>query len=149
MATPMGWGLFMRIRLVSLLLLLTTGGAASTLKRRQQLAESKIVSQQDLDERIADLAGKQAAVKSNHANVDRLEALAGYKRVLGPFDGVVTARETDVGALINAGSSSAPAMIVVSDTTKLRVYVNVPPIFCALYQNRDKSRDLRSGVLRP
>jgi membrane fusion protein, multidrug efflux system len=103
--------------------------SGATLKRRQPLAESKIISQQDLDERIADLASKQAAVKSNQANVERLEALAGYKKVLTPFDGVVTARGTDVGALINAGSSSAPAMFVVSDTTKLRVYVNVPQSF--------------------
>ena len=43
-----------------------------------------------------------------------------------PFDGVVTARDTDVGALINAGGGTGPAMFVVSDITKLRVYVNVP-----------------------
>jgi RND family efflux transporter MFP subunit len=98
----------------------------ATLKRRQSLANSNIISQQDLDERVADLASKQASVKSNQANVDRLEALTGYKKVIAPFDGVVTARETDVGALINAGSSSAPPMFVVSDTGKLRVYVNVP-----------------------
>ena len=101
----------------------------ATLKRRQSLANSRIISQQDLDEKTADLASKQAAVKSNQANVDRLEALAGYKNVLAPFDGVITARDTDVGALINAGSSSAPPMFVVSDTTKLRVYVNVPQSF--------------------
>ena len=101
----------------------------ATLKRRQSLADSRIISQQDLDERIADLASKQAAVKSNQANVERLEALAGYKNVLAPFDGMITARETDLGALINAGSSSAPPMFVVSDTSKLRVYVNVPQSF--------------------
>jgi RND family efflux transporter MFP subunit len=55
--------------------------------------------------------------------------MAGYKKVLAPFDGMITSRETDVGALINAGSSSAPAMFVVSDTSKLRVYVNVPQSF--------------------
>ncbi|MBO0765774.1 MAG: efflux RND transporter periplasmic adaptor subunit [Hyphomicrobiaceae bacterium] len=103
--------------------------AEATLKRRQSLIEANIVSKQDLDEKAADLAIKQAAVKSNQANVDRLEALAGYKKVLAPFDGVVTARDTDVGALINSGSSSAPAMFVVSDLSKLRVYVNVPQSF--------------------
>ncbi len=103
--------------------------AEATLKRRQSLADSKIISQQDLDERIADLASKQASVKSNQANVDRLEALAGYKKVVAPFGGIVTARETDVGALINAGSSSAPAMFTISDISKLRVYVNVPQAF--------------------
>jgi membrane fusion protein, multidrug efflux system len=101
----------------------------ATLKRRQTLIDANIVSKQDLDEKAADLAIKQAAVKSNQANVDRLEALAGYKRVLAPFDGVITARDTDVGALINAGSSSAPAMFVVSDLSKLRVFVNVPQSF--------------------
>jgi RND family efflux transporter MFP subunit len=101
----------------------------ATLKRRQTLADAKITSAQDLDERMADLASKQAAVKSNQANVERLEALAGYKKVLAPFDGVVTARDTDVGALINAGSSAAPAMFVISDTSKLRAYVNIPQSF--------------------
>ena len=79
----------------------------ATLKRRQTLADARITSQQDLDERMADLASKQAAVKSGQANVDRLEALASYKMVTAPFDGFVTARDTDVGALINSGSTSS------------------------------------------
>ena len=57
---------------------------------------------------------------------ERLEALAGYKKITVPFDGVVTARDTDVGALISAGGGVGPAMFVVSDVSKLRVYVNVP-----------------------
>src|SRR6185369_13897038 len=73
-----------------------------------------------------DLANKKAAVNSGQANVERLEALAGYKKITVPFAGVVTSRDTDVGALINAGGGSGPAMFVVSDITKLRVYVNVP-----------------------
>ena len=81
---------------------------------------------QEIDERTADLANKKAAVNSGQANVERLEALAGYKKITVPFDGVVTARDTDVGALINAGGGAGPAMFVVSDITKLRVYVNVP-----------------------
>ncbi|MGG6496131.1 UNVERIFIED_CONTAM: efflux RND transporter periplasmic adaptor subunit, partial [Bacteroidetes bacterium 56_B9] len=67
-------------------------------------------------------------VKAGRANVDRLEALSGYKRLVAPFDGIVTARDTDVGALINAGSAGAP-MFVVSSTKKLRVYVNVPQTY--------------------
>ena len=62
---------------------------------------------QEIDERTADLANKKAAVNSGQANVERLEALAGYKKITVPFDGVVTARETDVGALINAGGGRA------------------------------------------
>ncbi|OAF11211.1 efflux RND transporter periplasmic adaptor subunit [Bradyrhizobium neotropicale] len=98
----------------------------ATLNRRKTLVASNFVSAQEIDERTADLSNKNAAVHSGQANVERLEALAGYKKITAPFDGVVTARDTDVGALINAGGGSGPAMFVVSDITKLRVYVNVP-----------------------
>src|SRR5882672_7329097 len=98
----------------------------ATLTRRKSLLASNFVSMQEIDERTADLANKKAAVNSGQANVERLEALAGYKKITVPFDGVVTARDTDVGALINAGGGSGPAMFVVSDITKLRVYVDVP-----------------------
>jgi membrane fusion protein, multidrug efflux system len=98
----------------------------ATLTRRKTLVASNFVSAQEIDERTADLSNKKAAVNSGQANVERLEALAGYKKITVPFDGVVTARDTDVGALINAGGGSGPAMFVVSDITKLRVYVNVP-----------------------
>jgi RND family efflux transporter MFP subunit len=106
--------------------------AEATLKRRKTLAAAYITSQQDLDERTADLGSKRAAVKASQANVDRLEALSAYKRVTAPFDGTVTARDTDVGALINAGGSAGPPMFVVSSTRKLRVYVNVPQAFVPL-----------------
>jgi RND family efflux transporter MFP subunit len=140
----------------------------ATLKRRQALASSHIVSQQDLDERTADLGIKQAAVKSSQANVDRLLALAAYKNVTAPFDGIVTARDTDVGALINAGAG-AP-MFVISDTRRLRVYVNVPqsfvPVirigartaisvpeypdktFTAVVESSSQSVDMASGTMR-
>ena len=98
----------------------------ATLTRRRSLIASNFVSMQEIDERTADLSNKKAAVNSGQANVERLEALAGYKKITVPFDGVVTARDTDVGALINAGGGTGPAMFVVSDISKLRVYVNVP-----------------------
>src|SRR3954471_16730732 len=98
----------------------------ATLTRRKSLIASNFVSMQEIDERSADLSNKKAAVKSGQANVERLEALARYKKSAIPFDGIVTARDTDVGALINAGGGSGPAMFVVSDISKLRVYVNVP-----------------------
>jgi len=100
--------------------------SAATLKRRQTLLASNFVSLQEIDERTADLSSKNAQVKAMQANVDRLQALTGYKRVEAPFDGVVTERNTDVGALINGGTGSGAAMFVVSDIKKLRVYVNVP-----------------------
>jgi RND family efflux transporter MFP subunit len=98
----------------------------ATLNRRKSLIASNFVSMQEIDERTADLSNKKAAVNSGQANVERLEALAGYKKITVPFDGVVTARDTDVGALINAGGGSGPPMFVISDIRKLRVYVNVP-----------------------
>jgi membrane fusion protein (multidrug efflux system) len=97
-----------------------------TLARRKTLIASNFVSMQEIDERTADLSNKNAAVNSSQANVERLEALAGYKKITVPFDGIVTARNTDVGALINAGGGSGPPMFIVSDIRKLRVYVNVP-----------------------
>src|SRR5580692_3010251 len=103
--------------------------SAATLERRKTLIPSNFVSMQEIDERTADLSNKKAAVNSGQANVERLEALAGYKKITVPFDGVVTARDTDVGALINAGGGSGPAMFVISDISKLRVYVNVPQTY--------------------
>jgi RND family efflux transporter MFP subunit len=104
----------------------------ATLNRRKTLVASNFVSAQEIDERTADLSAKKAAVNSGQANVERLEALAGYKKITAPFDGVVTERNTDVGALISAGSSAGPAMFVVSDIARLRVYVNVPQTYAPL-----------------
>jgi membrane fusion protein, multidrug efflux system len=101
----------------------------ATLTRRKTLIASNFVSMQEIDERTADLSNKLANVKAGQANVERLEALAGYKKITVPFDGVVTARDTDVGALINAGGGSGPAMFIISDISKLRVYVNVPQTY--------------------
>jgi RND family efflux transporter MFP subunit len=70
-----------------------------------------------------------AQVKAARANVDRLAAEEGFKHLIAPFDGVVTARETDIGALINVGAAGGSELFVVSDTSKLRVYVNVPQNF--------------------
>jgi RND family efflux transporter MFP subunit len=101
----------------------------ATLARRKTLVASNFVSMQEIDERTADLSNKKAAVKAGQANVERLEAMSGYKSISAPFDGVVTARDTDVGALINAGGGSGPPMFVVSDISRLRVYVNVPQTY--------------------
>jgi RND family efflux transporter MFP subunit len=98
----------------------------ATLARRRTLIASNFVSMQEIDERTADLSNKNAAVNASQANVERLEALAGYKKITVPFDGVVTSRQTDIGALINSGGGTGPAMFVVSDIKKLRVYVDVP-----------------------
>jgi RND family efflux transporter MFP subunit len=102
--------------------------AQTTAKRWETVLKSGAVAKQDVDEKVADQNAKLAMVKSAQANVDRLVAMKAFARITAPFDGTVTARDTDVGALINAGSGSAsgPQLFVVSDTRKLRVYVNVP-----------------------
>jgi RND family efflux transporter MFP subunit len=97
-----------------------------TLQRGQSLITSRAISQQDLDQRAADSSNKQGLVRSAQANLDRLRVLERYKHLVAPFDGLVTARTTDIGALINAGSGGGPPMFVVSQIDKLRAYVNVP-----------------------
>ena len=97
----------------------------ATLKRGQSLINSYAISQQDLDQRAADASNKQGLVRAAQANLDRLRVLEQYKRIVAPFDGLVTTRTTDVGALINAGGGGPP-LFVVSETSKFRVYVNVP-----------------------
>ncbi len=93
--------------------------AMATLERGQQLIGSGAVSKQTLDQRAADAQSRQGLLRSAQANLDRLKVLERYKRITAPFDGLVTARTTDVGQLINAGGGGA-ALFVVSDTNKLR-----------------------------
>jgi len=100
--------------------------ASSTAERWQSLLASDSVSRQEVDERTGDLAAKQSNVKAAQANVDRIQALQHYTRLTAPFDGVVTARNTDVGALISVGGAPGTELFVVSDLRKLRIYVNVP-----------------------
>lgn len=100
--------------------------AGKTAKRWQSMVGSDAVSKQEADEKANDLAVKQAVVKAMQANVERMQALKGFTRILAPFTGSVTARSTDVGALINAGSGGGTELFVISDTRKLRLYVSVP-----------------------
>jgi RND family efflux transporter MFP subunit len=103
--------------------------ASVTAQRWQTLGGSNAVAKQAVDEKSGDLTVKQALTKAARANVDRLVVLSDFKRVLAPFDGTVTTRNTDVGALINADSSAGLALFVISDTKKLRVTVSVPQNF--------------------
>jgi RND family efflux transporter MFP subunit len=100
--------------------------AAVTSMRWQSLVKKDAVSQQDADEKATDAHSKHAAVQAAEANVQRLMALEDFKRIAAPFDGIVTARETDVGALINAGSGQGPELFRVADIHKMRIYVRVP-----------------------
>ena len=97
--------------------------------RWKGLLEHNAVSPQDADTRAATAQATKATADSAEANVKRLEELESFKRVVAPFDGVVTARNTDVGALINAGQSAGSQLFRVADTARLRVYVQVPEQF--------------------
>ena len=89
-----------------------------------QEQESK---QADYNSAIARVRAAQAEAAADQGEVDRLQALEGFKKILAPFDGVVTARETDIGALINAGSgNNGPELFRVADIHEMRVYVQVP-----------------------
>jgi RND family efflux transporter MFP subunit len=79
-----------------------------------------------VDQRTFTWNANIAQVKAAQANVDQLVAEEGFKRLIAPFDGIVTERDTDIGALINVGASGGQQLFVVSETRKLRVYVNVP-----------------------
>ncbi|WP_158880553.1 efflux RND transporter periplasmic adaptor subunit [Rhodanobacter sp. L36] len=101
--------------------------ASTTAKRWQSMLKSDSVSKQEVDEKTGDFTAKQAMANAARANVERINAMKNYTRIVAPFDGVITARNTDVGALINAGSGgNGQALFEVSDVRKLRVYVQVP-----------------------
>ena len=103
--------------------------AETTNQRWQKMLSATSVSKQEADEKSSDFEARKAEVAAQRANVDRLQAMAGFKRVVAPFDGTVTARKTDLGALINAGSGSGPELFRVADTHKLRIYVDVPQAY--------------------
>jgi RND family efflux transporter MFP subunit len=95
-------------------------------ERWQSLAGTDAVATQDVDQRTFTWNADIAQVKAAQAYVDLLVTEEGFKRLVAPFDGVVTARDTDIGDLINVGSAGGAELFEVSDTSKLRVYVDVP-----------------------
>jgi RND family efflux transporter MFP subunit len=107
--------------------------SALTAQRWQNLLPLDAVSKQDAEEKQEDLESKSSAVRSAQANLDRLNALKGFAKIVAPFDGVVTKRTIDIGALVNAGSPSSPSepLFTVSDIHVLRLYVNVPQDYSA------------------
>ena len=113
--------------------------AAVTAKRWTRLLTQDAVSRQESDEKSGDLAVKTAQVNAAQANVDRLLAMKAFSRIVAPFDGVVTARKTDIGALINAGAGATTSseLFDVAKVDRLRLYVSVPQVDSAL---------IRSGV---
>jgi len=101
----------------------------TTNERWQRLLKTNSVSKQDADEKAGDAQAKTAAVASATAAVQRLQALERFKRVVAPFDGVVTVRNTDIGNLINAGESANTELFQIADTQHLRIYAQVPEAY--------------------
>jgi RND family efflux transporter MFP subunit len=98
----------------------------NTAKRWKSLESAQFVSGQAVEEKMGDYNVKLAVVNASQANVNRLQALKNFSRIVAPFDGVVTARNTDIGQLINVGGAPGSELFVVSDVKRLRLYVNLP-----------------------
>lgn len=111
--------------------------SALTAVRWHQLLTYQTVSQQDADEKVTDAQAKHAAVQAAQANVGQLQAMEAFKHIQAPFDGIITARTTDIGALVNAGSGASSALFQVSDLHKVRIYVQMPQAYAS---------DLRPGL---
>jgi RND family efflux transporter MFP subunit len=107
--------------------------AALTSARWKALLPSQSVAQQDADEKAADADAKSALLDAARANVRRLEATESFKRIVAPFDGVVTARQTDIGVLINSGNQGQ-GLFEVSDLHRVRIYVQAPQSLSAQLQ---------------
>jgi len=105
--------------------------AAATAKRYSALVADQWISRQAMDNVAGDAAAKKATADSARANVKRLEALESFKTVVAPFDGIVTQRNTDMGALINAGNAAGQELFEVSDLHRVRIYVQVPQAYAA------------------
>jgi RND family efflux transporter MFP subunit len=102
--------------------------AETTKNRYQGLLATHAVSQQDVDNAVGTYSANKSIVDANQANVKQLETLQSFEKIYAPFDGIITARNTDIGMLINSGNSgNAKAdLFHISQPGKLRVYVNVP-----------------------
>ncbi|MGO8790402.1 MAG: efflux RND transporter periplasmic adaptor subunit [Terriglobia bacterium] len=101
--------------------------AQTTAARYQSLLESDSVAKQDVDNAVSDAKAKKAMVDSAQSNVKRLEQLQSFEKIYAPFDGVITARNTDIGQLIDSGSGTpAKELFHIAAINTLRVYVSVP-----------------------
>jgi RND family efflux transporter MFP subunit len=112
--------------------------AKITASRWQDLVTTGSVSQQETDQAVSNLSAVKAAAESSAANVRRLEQLQSFEEVYAPFDGIITARNTDIGALIDAGANTQPRELFhIAAIRTLRLYVSVPEVY---------SRAARSGA---
>jgi len=102
-----------------------------TADRWRGLQDTDSVSKQEADEKISLAATGEAKLQAAQANLQRLRELSGFKKIVAPFDGVVTARNTDVGQLISGGSGAGPELFRIADVRQLRLYVRVPQAYAA------------------
>src|SRR5437764_5436434 len=103
--------------------------AQSSAKRWENLQKMDAVSQQETDERSSSYTQGEASVNAAEANVRRLEQLESFKHIYAPFSGVITTRNTDVGALVNAGNGGPnQELFVIAQVDPIRIYVNVPEV---------------------
>jgi RND family efflux transporter MFP subunit len=104
--------------------------AKITAARWQDLVSDGSVSQQETDQAISNLSAVKATAESSAANMRRLEQLQSFEKIYAPFDGIITARNTDIGALIDAGASTQPKELFhITAIRTLRVYVSVPEVY--------------------
>jgi RND family efflux transporter MFP subunit len=104
--------------------------AVITANRNDTLVKKQAVAQQLADQTRADADAKKAIMDADAANVGQLEAMQTFKQIVAPFDGIVTARNIDIGMLINSGSAGQP-LLEVSDLHRVRIYVHVPQAYVA------------------
>jgi RND family efflux transporter MFP subunit len=109
--------------------------AAITAARWTKLLAQNAVSKQDADDRTGEYAARLAMRNQAQADVDRLKALTGFAQIVAPFDGVVTARNTDIGDLIVAGPGGSRPLFTIAEVSRLRVYVSVPQSDVAALQD--------------
>ena len=107
--------------------------ARTTSERWQTLLKRDAVSRQETDEKVSDYNARRAIVDSNAANVKRLEDLQAFQRITAPFAGIITARNTDIGALIDAGGA-ARELFRLAAIDRLRVFVSVPQAYAQAAQ---------------
>jgi RND family efflux transporter MFP subunit len=105
--------------------------AQLTAKRWQTLSQSNAVSQQATDEKVGDFSARLADVTAAKANVARLQASDGFKQLTAPFDGIVTERKVDVGALVDSSKANASGLFEVADVHEMRIYVEVPQAYAS------------------
>ena len=104
--------------------------AETTAERYQALLQTESVARQDVEDKVGDRQAKRAIVDSANDNVRRLEETQRFQKVYAPFDGVITARNIDIGALIDAGANSpGKELFDLAATDRLRVYINVPQTY--------------------